>query len=363
MTAALARRPRTIAALTPPISASVTSSSSSIPVTPAGWRAFVRGAVIELQSAGYALTGAELTISGDLPARRGLSSSAALEVAVCLALLGIAGRAVTDRIALARICSGSRANGWGRRPGCSISSRRCCRRRATRCGSTSGRSSAGDVPLRLGGHRLVAVDSDEPRSLRDSGYNARREECREACRLLGVASLRDADLERAAQLPAPLDRRVRHVVTENGRVDQAIAAVTAGDMVGSVSCSTPHTQASATTTRSRPRRWRRRSRGCSPAGRSALGSSGAASAAACWRCWDPARRCPRGRWSLHRAPAPGCSEGPPPRAGHGPGPLRTSTRLVGQQARQRGGGVVRECGAVASCAIWASIRSFAHTYR
>src|SRR6202142_1853133 len=39
-----------------------------------GWRAFVRGAVIELQSAGYALTGAELRISGDVPRRRGLSS-------------------------------------------------------------------------------------------------------------------------------------------------------------------------------------------------------------------------------------------------------------------------------------------------
>jgi galactokinase len=195
-----------------------------------GWRAFVRGAVIELQSAGFALTGAELRISGDVPRRRGLSSSAALEVAVCLGLLGIAGRAVTDRIALARICSRIESEWVGAQTGLldQLASLLASSGNALRIDFRT--LECRDVPLRLGEHRLVAVDSDEPRSLSDSGYNARREECREACDLLGIGSLRDADLERAAQLPAPLDRRVRHVITENGRVDQAIAALTAGDM-------------------------------------------------------------------------------------------------------------------------------------
>ena len=230
VSAAPARRPRTIAV----DAADLGERDEFELVDPGyapGWRAFVRGAVIELQSAGYALTGAELTISGDLPRRRGLSSSAALEVAVCLALLGIAGRAVTDRIALARICSRIESEWVGAQTGLldQLASLLSSSGDALRIDFRT--LECRDVPLRLGEHRLVAVDSDEPRSLRDSGYNARREECREACRLLGVPSLRDADLERAARLPPPLDRRVRHVVTENGRVDQAIAAVTAGDMV------------------------------------------------------------------------------------------------------------------------------------
>src|SRR5207247_8221659 len=61
----------------------------------------------------------------------------------------------------------------------------------------------------------------------------RREECEDACRHLGVSSLRELDerplgkiLER---LQPPLDRRVRHVVTENARVREAVAALAAKD--------------------------------------------------------------------------------------------------------------------------------------
>ena len=69
-----------------------------------------------------------------------------------------------------------------------------------------------------------------PRSLASSGYNERREECRAACRALGVDSLRDAT--GAEGLPEPLRRRVRHVLTENERVDAAVAALEAGDLAG-----------------------------------------------------------------------------------------------------------------------------------
>jgi galactokinase len=88
------------------------------------------------------------------------------------------------------------------------------------------------VPLELHEHVLATLDSGAPRRLGGSGYNTRREECREACRRLGVESLRelqppeagvsDADI---AGLPDPLDRRVRHVLTENARVDAAVRAL------------------------------------------------------------------------------------------------------------------------------------------
>jgi len=76
----------------------------------------------------------------------------------------------------------------------------------------------------------VTLDSGEAHDNAASGYNARRAECAEAARLLGLATLRDATAGDAARLPAPLDRRVRHVVEENARVDATAAALAAGDL-------------------------------------------------------------------------------------------------------------------------------------
>jgi galactokinase len=75
---------------------------------------------------------------------------------------------------------------------------------------------------------LATLDSGAGRSIAASGYNERREECRAACRALGVDSLRDADGPEG--LPDPLDRRVRHVLSENERVDAAVEALAVGDL-------------------------------------------------------------------------------------------------------------------------------------
>jgi galactokinase len=87
---------------------------------------------------------------------------------------------------------------------------------------------ARSIELDLHGHALAVLDSGAPRSLAKSGYNERREECRRAIELLGLESLRDA--EDGSGLPPPLDRRVRHVITENERVDAAVAALADGDL-------------------------------------------------------------------------------------------------------------------------------------
>ena len=60
---------------------------------PGGWRSFVRGVAAELTAEGLPLRGTSLEISGDVPAGAGLSSSAALEVALCLALADLGSRA------------------------------------------------------------------------------------------------------------------------------------------------------------------------------------------------------------------------------------------------------------------------------
>jgi galactokinase len=75
---------------------------------------------------------------------------------------------------------------------------------------------------------LMVLDSGVPRSLAASGYNTRRAECEAAARALGVPALRDVlDVSVTSPLDPPLDRRARHVVTENARVLQARRAIDA----------------------------------------------------------------------------------------------------------------------------------------
>jgi galactokinase len=72
---------------------------------------------------------------------------------------------------------------------------------------------------------VIVLDSGTSRQLAATAYNLRRTECETAARLLHVDTLRDADdLQHIAELPEPLNRRARHVVTENRRVLEALDA-------------------------------------------------------------------------------------------------------------------------------------------
>ncbi|SIS89227.1 galactokinase [Roseivivax lentus] len=87
------------------------------------------------------------------------------------------------------------------------------------------------VPLPHG-HSFLVVHSGATHKLTDGGYATRVAECQAACAALGVAVLSDLslnDLDRIAALPDPLDRRARHIVTENDRVQRGAAALQAGD--------------------------------------------------------------------------------------------------------------------------------------
>jgi galactokinase len=86
------------------------------------------------------------------------------------------------------------------------------------------------VSLLLRDWRLAVLDSGERHSLASSGYNERRAECARACELLGVASLREADPQAVESLPEPLRLRARHVISENQRVLDAVAALRADDL-------------------------------------------------------------------------------------------------------------------------------------
>jgi galactokinase len=190
-----------------------------------GWRAFVRGTAAELQRAGHALDGARLTIRGDVPRGSGLSSSAALEVALALALLAHSGRREPDRRDLARLCSRVENDWVGAETGLLDQLAALFGREGHAIRLDMRTLAIDPVAMRLAGWRLVTVDSGVEHAHAGSGYNERRRECRAACAALGVASLRDATATAAADLPAPLDRRVRHVLAENDRVDEAVTAL------------------------------------------------------------------------------------------------------------------------------------------
>jgi galactokinase len=211
------------------------------PAPATDWRAFVRGTVAELARAGFPQVGADVEISGDVPPGSGLSSSAALEVALCLALIELGADASAsservaadptplDRTALAQLCARVENDWVGANTGLldQLASLYGARDAALRVDFRS--LAVEPVALVLGDWRLVVLDSGERHELASSGYNQRREECAEACELLGVSSLRDVDGEQAARLPEPLRRRAAHVIGENARVDDAVAALHAGD--------------------------------------------------------------------------------------------------------------------------------------
>jgi galactokinase len=193
-----------------------------------GWRAFVRGVVAELGAARLPVPAARLTISGDLPQGSGLSSSAALEVALAMALLGLSG-AEPDRLELARLCSRVENEWVGAETGLldQIASLFGAPEEAMRIDFRT--LEVRPVPLRLGGWTLVTADSGERHLNAAGGYNERRRECADAAGRLGVELLSDADRAGAEGLPDPLDRRALHVLDENERVDAAVDALARDD--------------------------------------------------------------------------------------------------------------------------------------
>jgi galactokinase len=215
-----------------------------------GWRAFVHGTTAELSKAGYRVLGARLEIGGDLEQGAGLSSSAALEVALCLALADLSsgapvdgsstpaealrgpkgGRTQFDRIALARLCARVENDWVGAQTG-------MLDQLASLYGATDTAVCIDfrtlqieEVPLCLEGWRFVLVDSGERHANASSGYNERRAECRRACELMGIDSLRDASRDAVAKLPEPLRARAEHVLGENERVGKTVAALRAEDL-------------------------------------------------------------------------------------------------------------------------------------
>jgi galactokinase len=194
-----------------------------------GWRAYVRGVAAELIAAGHPVPAARLEITSELPAGGGLASSAALTVATALALLSAAGDAPPEAGALARLCARVENVWTGAETGLMDQLAILCARAGHAVRIDLSTEAVEPVAVSLGGWTLWLFDSGARHEHAGGGYNRRREECRRACELLGIESLRHAAPSDLARMPPPLDRRVRHVITENARVERAVDALRRSD--------------------------------------------------------------------------------------------------------------------------------------
>lgn len=198
-----------------------------------GWAAYPLGVVWALGEAGAdlaVLPGFDLALTSDVPVGAGLSSSAAIESAVSLALNELWGTDL-DRPGLARV--GQRAENVvaGAPTGIMDQSASLLGRRDTALFLDCRSLTTETVPLDLGqaGLRILVIDTKVSHAHAEGGYASRRASCEKGAAVLGVSALRDLRPVDLAFAQAVLDfttfRRVRHVVTENERVLETVAAL------------------------------------------------------------------------------------------------------------------------------------------
>lgn len=209
-----------------------------VPLSDTGWAAYPAGVVWALREAGHDITGADIHLTSTVPTGAGLSSSAALEVVTALALNDLyeLGLSAPELAVLAQRAE----NAFVGVP-CGVMDQMasaCC---------TDGHAlyldtrdlSQRQVPFDPAavGLQLLVVDTRVKHALGDGAYAERRAGCETGARALGARTLREVPY---AHLPAALDRLageeekvrryVRHVVSDNHRVERVIGLLDAGDV-------------------------------------------------------------------------------------------------------------------------------------
>lgn len=201
------------------------------------WSDYVIGVVAQLRSKLGEFPGANLLLHGDVPQGAGLSSSASLEVAVCKAFLELSGKSLAG-VEIALLCQRAENEFVGARCGImdQFISVHGKKDHALRLDCRSLEYQLLPVPDEA---RLVICNTMVRHSLAGGEYNVRRAECETAAgffagRISGVKSLRDVTLKDFEQfskeLPEVIQKRCRHILTENLRVLQAADALQTGDL-------------------------------------------------------------------------------------------------------------------------------------
>jgi galactokinase len=202
-----------------------------------GWTAYPQGVAWALREAGVEIGGADVLVSTTLPQGGGLSSSAALECSVGLALTELYGQSLEPRD-LALLAQRAESEVAGVPVGAMDQLASVLGEEGQALFLDTRSLETETVPLAVAddGLALVVVDTRVPRRLAEGAYGERRAQCEAAARVLGVRALRDASPAaveaRREDLGDLLHRRARHVTTENARVLEAVEALRAGDYEG-----------------------------------------------------------------------------------------------------------------------------------
>lgn len=189
------------------------------------WAAYPAGVISELKKAGHKTAEMTGVVASTIPTGRGLSSSAALEVSIALAATSLAGLSI-DRLELAEICRRAEEVVVGVECGIMDQAISLLGIEGSAliidCSTVVARPVP--IPAWIG---VIAIDSGVERSLTGSQYNTRRQECRDALEMVrarghqidSLSEITVDDFDQvAATLPPVLVARIRHVISENGRV-------------------------------------------------------------------------------------------------------------------------------------------------
>lgn len=196
------------------------------------WARYAAGVMAELEAQGQRLPALDVAVAGSVPVGSGLSSSAALEVAVAALLERVTGAAL-GAMEKARLCQRAEHRWAG--VACGVMDQLCAvmgREGHALLMDFAGPSvEAVAMPRELA---ILVADSGVERRLAAGTYSRIVQECEEARRAIGVRSLREVTTAMAAELEGRLEagllRRVRHVASENARVRRAVEALRAGDL-------------------------------------------------------------------------------------------------------------------------------------
>ena len=220
-----------------------------------GWSAYLAGVVWTLQQSGEDVGGVSLVLTSNVPLGAGLSSSAAIECATVAAMCDLYELEIApmERAKVAQVAE----NAYVGAPTGLLD-----QAASTLCEADKGlfldcRTLEGTLvplPFASQGLELLVLDTKTPHSHVDGEYGARRKSCEDAAALLGIPALRDVENldEALASLgDEVMQRRVKHIVTENLRTLEAFELASQAGWLTLRRCWMPPTPRCGTITRSR----------------------------------------------------------------------------------------------------------------
>jgi len=202
------------------------------------WANYLLGVYHVLKKEKYKLKGVEIFFTGDIPQGRGLSSSAALEVAACY-ILSLLFDLKIKPVKIAKICKKGENEFVGMPCGIMDQFISVLGKKDNALYLDCRSLHYEYVPFKSDEISIMITDSKVKRELTASAYKQRRKECYTAVKLLKkyapeLNSLRDLSIEQfnryKNKLPAVLKKRVKHVIFENERVNKGIRFINHGQL-------------------------------------------------------------------------------------------------------------------------------------